>query len=67
MPKDQEDTREPDPRNGPVSSVRDPDPLWKADPCQYHVKSSPDALKMKTKVLDTYNTNKNCFNNIYVE
>ena len=38
-----------------------------ADPCPYDVKYSPDVLQKKTKVIDTYNTDKNCFYNFYVE
>ena len=50
-----------------AGSVGDPQNFAIADPCPYDVKYSPDVLQKKTKVIDTYNTDKNCFHNFYVE
>ena len=44
-----------------AGSVEDPQNFAIADPCPYDVKYSPDVLQKKTKVIDTYNTDKNCF------
>ena len=39
----------------------------KTDPCLYFFEYSPDVLKKKTKVLDIFNTGKNCFMKINIE
>ena len=39
----------------------------KTDPCLYLVKYSSDFLKKKTKVLDIFDTDKNCFIKINIE
>ena len=35
--------------------------------CQYLVQYTPDTLKKKTKVLETFSTDKECFMKINVE
>ena len=40
--------------------------ILKADPYPYLFKYSPDVLKMKTKVLDMFDTDKNLFKNEYI-
>ena len=39
----------------------------KTDPCPYLVICSPDVLKKKIKVLDIFNTDKNCFRKTNIE